>query len=325
MTLNRINLTPPFFLSHLVTARCNCQCPACLWRNNFSPEMDTEETIKLYNEAGRYGFAANVIWGGEPLLRKDLPEICRASRQAGMITIVITNGYYLPKRYEEIAPELDALIVSLDHAHADKHDASRQCKGLFDNTVQGIKLTRKKYPDMKILLNCLLYQKNVNEIADVVRLAQSLNVSLYVSPALEGIPENTSESNRASLAKEEEIKKNARLLLELKNKGFPVNNSKKYLQGYLLENQSYKCRIPVIFINIKADGTVLNCFTHGPSPGNARNVEFKKIVDTLKHPMLLAMGNNCQKCIVPDVVETSYVWSLSPEPLFNTLKVFWKR
>lgn len=260
--------------------------------------------------------------GGEPLLREDLPKICRTSRQAGMITIVITNGYYLPIRYKEIAPELDGLIVSLDHAHADKHDTSRKCKGLFDNAVQGIKLMRKKYPHVKVMLNCLLYRKNSHEIADVISLAQGLNVSLYISPALEGIPENASESNKPSLAKEEEIKKNAQLLLELKNKGLPVNNSRKYLQGYLLKDQDYKCRVPVIFINIKADGTVLNCFTHGPSPGNVRSERFKDIMNTLNRSKLLAMGNKCQKCIVPDVVETSYMWSLSPETLFNTLNVF---
>ncbi len=41
----------PFFLSHLITARCNCGCAICFWRNNVSEEMDTAEIELLYREA----------------------------------------------------------------------------------------------------------------------------------------------------------------------------------------------------------------------------------------------------------------------------------
>ena len=37
--------------------------------------MDTETVRWLYAEAGRAGLAHLVVWGGEPLLRADLPEL----------------------------------------------------------------------------------------------------------------------------------------------------------------------------------------------------------------------------------------------------------
>jgi len=37
----------------------------------------------------------NAIWGGEPLLRQDLSEIARSSGASGLVTTIITNGYYL--------------------------------------------------------------------------------------------------------------------------------------------------------------------------------------------------------------------------------------
>jgi len=64
---NRLLGKKPFFLSHLVTSRCNCGCPVCLWRDRAGEELDTGEIEKLYREAKETVFTANVIWGGEPL------------------------------------------------------------------------------------------------------------------------------------------------------------------------------------------------------------------------------------------------------------------
>ena len=35
-----------------------------------------------------------VVWGGEPLLRQDLPELLLAARRAGLFVTLITNGWY---------------------------------------------------------------------------------------------------------------------------------------------------------------------------------------------------------------------------------------
>lgn len=312
----------PFFLSHLLTARCSCSCPTCLWRNNNSPEMDTAEVESLYREAAASGFAANVIWGGEPLLREDLPRLCRVSRQEGMSTQVITNAYHLPERYDELCPELESVIVSLDYADAARHDASRQCDGLFERALRGIRLVREHHPQVKVVLNFLLHRNNREELEGVLRLAQELNVSLYLSPAMEGTVPETGNTNRSSLAAKEDRKETARKIIALKKEGFPINNSRRYLQRYLLEEKDFQCRVPLIFFNVLADGTLLNCFTPGRAIGRYRRGEFRQIIYRQSRKERLQLGLRCQQCIVPDVVETSYIWNLSPGPLFNMLRVF---
>ncbi len=312
----------PFFLSHLVTARCNCGCASCFWRNNVDQEMDTEENESLYREAAACGFISNVIWGGEPLMREDLPRLCRTSMNNGMITAVITNGYYLPDLFEQLCPELDSVIVSLDYADAERHDAYRGCPGLFERAVKGIELIRSHYPQVKIFINCLLHRDNEQEAKEVVYLAKDLDTSLYLSPAMEGeLPGEAGKTNLDSLASKEGIRNAAHSFLALKRKGYPVNNCRRYLKEYLLEGGGYRCRVPLVFFNVLADGTVLKCFAPGSDLGNVRENSLRTIISSLDRRDLLNLGNRCQKCIVPDVVETSYVWELSPGPAFNTFRV----
>ena len=115
-------------LSHLVTARCNGRCPICLWRDPGLTELDTETVKWLYDEAGRAGLAQLVVWGGEPLLRQDLPELLLAARRAGLLTTLITNGWLLSERWRELRGRVDVLILSLDDV-GPAHGGSRGGRG----------------------------------------------------------------------------------------------------------------------------------------------------------------------------------------------------
>lgn len=112
----------PLFISHLVTTRCNCRCPMCLWREQEKfDEMSAEEIGSFYRDLRQSGFVQVGIWGGEPLVREDLEEILYFADQADLLTVLVTNGYYLEERLDQLAPFLDAVILSLDYAD-EKHD-----------------------------------------------------------------------------------------------------------------------------------------------------------------------------------------------------------
>ena len=122
----------PLFLSHLVTTRCNCRCPMCLWRDENLEEMSAAEIGSFYRDSRQQGFIQVGIWGGEPLLREDLGEILYHACRAGLSTVLLTNGYYLEERLEEVTSYLDSIIVSLDYS-GENHDRMRRCPGLFIN------------------------------------------------------------------------------------------------------------------------------------------------------------------------------------------------
>ncbi len=145
----------PLHLSHLVTTSCDCRCPTRICRDNRSEELGTREIADLYQQAGDAGMVTNALWGGEALLREDLERLCRASREAGMITTVITNGYRLPERAEELSREIDCIIGSLDYPEPGRHDAFRGMPGLFDRALDGIRALRRTIPYPKVIVNCL--------------------------------------------------------------------------------------------------------------------------------------------------------------------------
>ena len=107
-----------------VTDRCNFRCRYCMPRERFGAEhaflpraelLSFEEITRLVGILG--GELRKVrLTGGEPLLRKDLPELVRMLRQATSATVALTtNGVLLPKLAGALAEAgLQRLTVSLD-------------------------------------------------------------------------------------------------------------------------------------------------------------------------------------------------------------------
>jgi MoaA/NifB/PqqE/SkfB family radical SAM enzyme len=319
---SRVGRRGPFFLSHLITGRCNCNCPTCLWRDNEADELETNVIERLYLGAKDAGFVANSIWGGEPLLRQDLDQLCRYSRENGMMTIVITNGLLLSDRAREIGKEVHCIIVSLDYPESKSHDSFRGMPGLFDRAVEGIEILQRMNSPKKIIINCLLHRGNENMMGQMAALARSLNVSLWVCPAKEGILKETGETNKETLASRESEQQAARELLGLKKKGYPINNSRTYLQRYLLNMTPYVCRVPFVSVTVTPEGDVTNCFNYDRPYGNVRASPFDEIMKNWDRRRAATITKGCWKCNNPDVVDTSYIWDLRLEPSWNLLKAF---
>jgi len=319
---SRFGRRGPFFLSHLITGRCNCRCPTCIWRDNEADELETSVIERLYRGAKDAGFLLNAIWGGEPLLRQDLGQLCRSSRENGMMTTVITNGLLLPDRAHEIGKEVHCIIVSLDYPESTGHDSFRGMPGLFARAVEGIEVLKRMDSPEKIVINCLLHRGNESMMGQMADLARSLGVSLWVCPANEGILKETGETNKETLASRESEQQAARELLSLKKKGYPINNSRTYLQRYLLNMTPYVCRVPFVYVTVTPEGNVTNCFNHDRPYGNVRTSSFDEIMKKWDRREAARITKGCWKCNNPDVVDTSYIWELRREPSWNLLKTF---
>lgn len=58
-------------------------------------ELTTEEWIFILDKAWQAGIPHVIFTGGEPTLRKDLPELVHAAEENGQVTGIITDGYQL--------------------------------------------------------------------------------------------------------------------------------------------------------------------------------------------------------------------------------------
>ena len=109
-----------------VTDRCNLRCTYCMPAEVFGPDykflprseiLDYEELARLARVFAQLGVTKLRITGGEPLLRRDLPDfIAMLVRIPGIEDVALTtNGILLPKLAKPLADAgLSRVTVSLD-------------------------------------------------------------------------------------------------------------------------------------------------------------------------------------------------------------------
>ena len=103
---------PRWLLAELTYA-CPLQCPYCSNPIDYaqhSNELSTDDWLRVFTEARAMGAVQLGLSGGEPLIRKDLPELIRHARGLGYYINLITSGYGLSE--EKIVALKEA---GLDH------------------------------------------------------------------------------------------------------------------------------------------------------------------------------------------------------------------
>ncbi len=169
-----------------VTQACNLQCRTCYsWRENRNDrkqELSLEEMEGILSELSRNGLKTLVISGGEPLMRRDLPEILRLAKQRYQIPkiVLITNGTLVtPKIAERLAPWVDEVSVSLDGPE-EAINAYIRGRGNFDRAIRGVRFFRDASVKSVSLLSTLTHY-NLPYVSDFRDLAEQLGVGLSFS------------------------------------------------------------------------------------------------------------------------------------------------
>lgn len=327
----------PLILSHLITRTCNARCATCLWRadvDEASPpdttELSTDEIAWLYRQAGAAGIPQLVVWGGEPLLRPDLPELLDVACRAGLAVALITNGRLIPERWPELRGLVRTLVLSLDDVD-EAHDRMRALPGLYaglDEFVTGPFAADPLRP--RVLVNTVLSRLNRGALRRVAPVAKRWRAGLYFCPMETGmmLTEGFSSSRDDLALTPEELKEAAYLARELKRAGYPVLSSERYLD--LLTDDpglhTYACRAPYAILTVKADGSIRDCTQQDMAVATARDLRGNEdsLAALLARPEFRAMQERSRSCTVcnnPDVVETSWAWQLRPFMLRQALRL----
>ncbi|AIE87123.1 GTP 3',8-cyclase MoaA [Fimbriimonas ginsengisoli] len=133
------------YLRVSVTDRCNFRCVYCMPEEGFpctpkEEHLSAEEFARIIGVAAGLGMSKVRFTGGEPLLRKDLPEIVRAARDAGVVDLsATTNGHRLPEMAEPLAAAgLSRVNISLDTLRPDRFTAIAR-RGSLEIVLEGIR------------------------------------------------------------------------------------------------------------------------------------------------------------------------------------------
>lgn len=322
VTRTRFITHRPFLLSHLVTKRCNCNCPICLWRGKSSDELSTEQVLSIYKDARRNGLAALVLWGGEPLLREDIVQIVQAAHEMGFVTLLITNGYRLAELAKDISLSLDALIVSIDFP-SDKHDEFRGYPGLFRKAVDGIQAVKHANPSMKLSINCVLTRLNGDEIKGMISLSEALGVSITFESMNTYMPFSTRNVSPFKLSEEDEseIFKQIR---RYKKRGHRINNSFAYLDTFIGGKKRYECHSLEVGLCLQSNGDVRVCLSQQPLT-NLTKTSIGELLRMKEYREYQRQSLKCCICNDYGTVENSHLWRFNPQAVLGAAFTFLTR
>ncbi|MCK6554322.1 radical SAM protein [Candidatus Binatia bacterium] len=300
----------PFIVGHFITNRCMCSCASCLWRDNDCEDVPLADLQRFYAQARDAGFVAAALSGGEPFLRSDLGDVVRfMKREAGMSILLFTTGWYLRKRMDEVLPHIDMLIISLDSAKPERHDAIRGLPGLFDRAIEGVGMVKERYPDVSLQFNCCVQKGLVDEIDELLDLAARLDVQI----SFDVITDYRNGDGAPIVATEmglprEELRALCSSLLEKKRAGAPILNSERYFDYFISGRPGYRCHMPKLVMFIDGRGNAEYCLDLTQPIANIRVTPLAEILEMPRFRQLRADAERCSSCNSPTMVDLSHVW-----------------
>lgn len=310
------NKNTPLAAVLLITDRCNSRCKYCeIWKRN-KKEMSTRQIFSLIDELANMGTQKFSIFGGEPLLRKDIGGVIDHAKAKGLFVSMGSNGFLLDKKINEVK-NIDMLNLSFD-GPKDVHDLHR-IKGAHDMVINAIKIARKN--NIKVITQTVITKYNLNCLDYVLEKADELGFLAGFQPAM-----NRPLSGRklpSLIPNKEDYKKAIKWLISQKKKTGCIANSKEGLKHlyYIYDWPKFKkkinCFAPELHTYIDTNGDVYPCLHVQEKIKNAPNCTktgFRKAYDRLKKIP-------CYGCWSWSNVEFNLLFSLNVNTICNTIRL----
>jgi MoaA/NifB/PqqE/SkfB family radical SAM enzyme len=172
LPLRNLFVGRPVLATFQVNLRCNSACGYCdLPLNVGRYEMTREEIQRVLSELYRDGIRFLLVQGGEPLLRRDLPEILEDLSAIGFHLTLITNGTKITAQLVDRLRRMRiAVSVSLDTLDRERY---RQVRGAdqLAQVLEGVALLQH-FPHPKFL-TCIVSELNRAEVPAIARFART--------------------------------------------------------------------------------------------------------------------------------------------------------
>ena len=323
----------PFFLAHAITYGCNSKCKTCtFWQtaHNMREDMSTEEVYDLLDEAYDYGMRCYYLFGGEPLVRRDIEEVVRYAKKKGFMTVINTNGSLIEKK-DALWEDMDFAFISLDYFDG-FHDFIRGRSGSFKEVVNGIKRL-KELGKTKVTIVSTISTLNFGAIEEMAKFAQELGVgisynSVEIKDQFYSAFENTIPSNLGGIKtvspvneyglSDEKLHVFYETILRLKREGYPLMETEVALKDYA-EGKPWTCHFPKIFVYVSPNKKIYDCTCHYTY--DLRNGgSFRDYFSSSLYKEHVKDAEGCNLCVRTCVRMYSYTYILKPSNFVSLYK-----
>lgn len=164
-----------------LTNNCNLLCKHCLYCSGekLIYEMNFEEVKNLIDQFAELTNNKGTIniYGGEPLLRKDIFDILEHISKLNLNIGITTNMNVEQDVMDKLVEiPISRITIDLDGASSETHDWLRNKKGHFERSKKYLKYFKSK--GKYISVNSVISKKNVGEIEEILEVCKEINVDL---------------------------------------------------------------------------------------------------------------------------------------------------
>ena len=186
VTAARIPLDGSIELTH----RCNLRCVHCYLgdqdaiRRHRQDEMSTRQIMNLIDEIVDAGALNFTFSGGDPMVRKDFPELYIYAVKKGLLVTIFCDGVLVSDKIIDVFNTFPPRMVeiSIYGASQETYEGITQVKGSFRRCLAGIE--RLHHNGQRFTLKTVMMTRNRHELEDMRALAQSYGVDFYFDTAI---------------------------------------------------------------------------------------------------------------------------------------------
>lgn len=314
--LGAFGLRAPVNVMISVTDRCPSRCTYCQIPEQNRKDLSTNQWKTLLLEMHRAGTQRIGVWGGEPLMRDDIIDLCAFARKLGMYVSLDSNGYLIPAK-KDVLDHIDHLVLAFDGPE-EAHDANRE-PGSYKKVMQAIRMASGR---IKLWTITVLTKNNIDKLDFIMETAKEFGFlttfqTLHHNEKLGGDTTHLMPSR-------EEYAGVYRKLYDMKKKGAPIALSARFLKSIAnwpdfsktrmkTEFFGVNCKAGRMYCNIDVDGNVYPCsllIGIYPETKNALEIGFGNAFKSIA-------GLPCQSCTATCYTEYNYLYNLMPGVIFD--------
>lgn len=270
----------PYYVQFYINGKCNLKCRQCniVETNSRVAEMSLDEIEVAAKNLKKIGGAIVLLTGGEPFMRKDLPQIVEIFTKNSLNVRLQTAGTHyatetmLRDCYDAGARDINVSVDSLDFATSDYINA---VPGSGKNAIETIEMISKIFRKDSAILSfgTVLSQFNYREIPAILDFAK--NIGWFVSLVPVHIANQENPMGFRSYDDFFKFRKNqhtylddlGKELIALKRSGAPLFDSEKFLESgisFLKGNaptwrKDSVCDSPNLYFAIRPNGDFSTC------------------------------------------------------------------
>lgn len=166
-----------------LTHQCNLNCENCFNRLEKREQLVSyERYIEILNGFAKIGKFYTILFGGEPLMYKQIGDIIKHLNSINFPIEIFTNGTLIDHKFIELLKnyKVNKLKISLDGCG--EYNDSIRGQGTYDKIIQAIKLV-KNHTDTFVTVSTTLSKSNIENIEELIKTCKEIGVdSMGFSP-----------------------------------------------------------------------------------------------------------------------------------------------